>query len=354
MHGVGQVARLEAQAGVLAVDDPTLAAKRSVQIHARVKHDRRGGGVYFHHPSRLRVVDGGRVRARAARAVEQIGQVVAALLTSADCRRFGEVQRRALDRRNLAGWRQVLAQRRVAVGVDPQHVPQHVARACPGQVEVAVVRQAHRRGSVGGGDEVDGQLTAVGERKKGRRPERAGVALIAVRADVSEPHGRTVRRFDRLGRPDDFAKPFGAAVQVVGPVVERELIRFAVELEAALGDPEGHPAGHAAEVGALGLVRLEFIEPQHDVVQTTVAVGHVQLGDRRPVGDQPHHACARAAERVTIDRGAVGRGAEGFFFDADLVHHRPSARRRLTSRGTVPSHPSTPGMYTMANEVWIG
>src|SRR5256886_8874826 len=74
--------------------------------------------------------------------------------------------------------------RRKAVGVDRDDVAEDVARAVARQVEVAVLREVHRRRAVGGGVVVEDQLVRAREGVGHPRSERAGVALFAVRARV--------------------------------------------------------------------------------------------------------------------------------------------------------------------------
>ena len=62
------------------------------------------------------------------------------------------------DRRELAGRNQRVVDRRVAVGVERQHVAEDVARSRARQVEVAVMRQVDRRRLVGRRVVVDDQL----------------------------------------------------------------------------------------------------------------------------------------------------------------------------------------------------
>ena len=75
-------------------------------------------------------------------------------------------------------------------------------------------------------------------------------------------------------------------MQVVRAVVGGELVGAAIEREAALGDAVAHAPDNRAEVGLLGQVAVDAVEPEHDIAQLPVAVGGVELGEDRAVG---HH-----------------------------------------------------------------
>ena len=80
----------------------------------------------------------------------------------------------------LAGRDQRAVDRRVAVRLDHQLVPEHVAAAR--QVEVGVLGQVDRRRLVGGRVIVDDQLVAIGQLVGDPHVEVAGISFFPVGA----------------------------------------------------------------------------------------------------------------------------------------------------------------------------
>ena len=139
----------------------------------------------------------------------------------ADRVRRREVERRAGHRRDLAGRDRGRVDRRVVGGHQLQLVVVGAAGALAGEVEVGVVGQVDDRRRVGRRVVVDPQLVVVGQGVGDLDLERAGVALLAVRAGVAEPQADAVAVGDLARPPRRLVEALLAAVQVVGAVVER-------------------------------------------------------------------------------------------------------------------------------------
>ena len=67
-----------------------------------------------------------------------------------------------------------------------QHIIKNVAAAFAREVEIGVVREAQRRGLVGLGFVADDQFVFLSDRISHRHSHIAGVALIAVRAQINQ------------------------------------------------------------------------------------------------------------------------------------------------------------------------
>src|SRR5215213_5561525 len=270
---------LQSQAVALAVGAAAGPDQGAVEEVARVELDAGLVGEDLQYPPAARVLQPGRQLQPGAAPVEHPVVVVAAadleLLEAvvtdalADPGRTGEVHRRAGHRVDGPGGDQGGVDRGVAAGPQAQLVVVDVARALTGQVPVGVVGQVDDRGGVGG------RLVAHAQ----------GVAVVEGVGD--------------------------------GGVQGARVVLLAVEGEAALVDAVGVAAGDAAEVGVAGVeVALQGGEPEGDVGQPALAVGHAQGLDGPAVGDQLHLHPAGVGEDVAVDDGAVRHGAEPL--DPDL------------------------------------
>ena len=110
------------------------------------------------------------------------------------------------------------------------------AAALAGEVAVRVVGEVDDRGLVGGGLVVDAPVAVPVERVGDLRPQRAGVAHLAVDARVVQVQADVGARGEALDVPHLLVEALGAAVQAVHAVVDGELVRLAVQGELALGD----------------------------------------------------------------------------------------------------------------------
>src|SRR4029450_13325809 len=105
--------------------------------------------------------------------------------------------------------------------------------------------------------------------------ELTRVLLVAVGADKVEPDPDGAPGPDDLGVPHLLVEALEAAMEVVGVVVDVQLVGHAVEGDPAEGDPVGVAAGDAAEVGiARAEVALEVAEAEGDVGLAAMAGGH--------------------------------------------------------------------------------
>ena len=118
---------------------------------------------------------------------------------SPDSGRRSEIHRRSLDRPKFARGDQSLIDRRKTVRVQREFVIQNVAIAFARQIEVTVLAEIDRRSFVGCGFVVNDQLVVVGQCISHSNLQIAGIAIVAVLAEVGESHARLA--FQRLRRP---------------------------------------------------------------------------------------------------------------------------------------------------------
>ncbi len=94
-------------------------------------------------------------------------------------------------------------------------------------------------------------------------------------------------------------------MQGIRRIVDRELIRFSVERELAIGDAIRIAAHGRSEVRLFSDVAIEAIEAEDDIALAAGAVGHPNLGERgAEIGDFGDGAFG-IREREELDRRAV-------------------------------------------------
>jgi len=117
----------------------------------------------------------------------------------------------------------------------------------------------------------------------------SGVALIVGWADRREAKGRgAICASEGLSLPDVAIKAMGAAVQVIGRLVGRELEDLAVERKLCAGDAAGYPTGDGPKVGVRIEVVPERVEPEDDVGEISTVIGDADRSDDRAEGDDIH------------------------------------------------------------------
>src|SRR5690606_33357265 len=114
----------------------------------------------------------------------------------------------------------------------------------------------------------------------------AWIALFAVGADAMEPYADLVLLLDRLGLPNIPIEPSIAAVQVIRPVVGRQLVGAPFEFETAFGDPVRISADGGPEVRMPLEVSFERIEAERHVVDASISIRDVHRDNDRAVVDQ--------------------------------------------------------------------
>ena len=127
----------------------------------------------------------------------------------ADRMRSAEIERSALDAAQLAGRDEAFVDRRELVSVDRHLVAEDIAFTRAREVEIGMVGQVDDRVLVGCGGVVDLELVIVGPGVHHGAGQVAGIAFLAVLAQVRELEAlaRTFLRF-----PYDFVEAAQPAV----------------------------------------------------------------------------------------------------------------------------------------------
>src|SRR5579862_5981336 len=129
----------------------------------------------------------------------------------------------------------------------------HFARS--GKIVIGVAGEIHEGGFVRGGFVVETELVVIGHGVGDAGGEVSGVAFFAVLAEVGEADGGGVFGGGKgLGLPDDLAKTFDSAMNVVRAGVGGELVFHAVEGETGVGDS----ICHAANDGGGGIEAVQI------------------------------------------------------------------------------------------------
>ncbi len=193
-----------------------------------------------------------------------------------------------------------------------------VRRSFARQVPIGMVGDVRDRRPVGRRDIFDAEVVLIIERIDRIDRHRAGIALVAVGADIAQRDRGGRPALDRGHFPQDLVETERTAVQRVRAIVDRRLPRLAVELEAPARQPVGEAADGRSEI--LGLVDIvgEIVIAERDIGLLAVAVGH-------------HHRLQRRAERDDRCRNAVAVGQRHRGHAAPVRH---LAKGRLRCLGT--------------------
>ena len=214
--------RLQAKGSALLVGVSTLPDDGSIEKIAGIELNCRFGRKDFHHSPAVGLAYPGGQRQALVFAVDYKGVIVSTpqlqlLIIVIDARADGrgpsEIQGRALDRAQFSGRNQGRVNRRETVGVDHELVPQNVAAAFAGQVEVAVMGKIEGCGFVGDGMLVQNELILIGQGVSDLDLEVAGIAFFAIRAGASQRHTGCLRVLERFRLPHYLVEPDSPTVQ---------------------------------------------------------------------------------------------------------------------------------------------
>ncbi len=213
--------------------------------------------------------------------------------------RLAEVERRTLDRHNLARRNHQRIDWRYVRGVDAQLVVENRAVALAVQIKKRVVREVHDRRCVGRGGVCYDKFVV--------RRERVFHLYFAIAGEAVLPVGQcrvedNLALADRLDLPHYAVDAERAAVQRLTVVVLRQRVLLAVERKAtaryAIGAwPYGSPQKPLARVVC---VATDAVVADFNVGIVAVAVGYPQRHDARAVVGYLHHHIA-PAQRVQPD-----------------------------------------------------
>ena len=164
-----------------------------------------------------------------------------------------------------------------------------------------MVGEVHHRGGIGlrRKDELEGIVLSPAV--VGHRLEVAGIAFLPIGREVQELYGVSLY----AAFPNLVLEALGAAVKVVGAVVDGQGVLHTVQGELALGNAVGIAAGNLAGAGAVGKIGQGIVVSQHHVFQLSVLVRNHDGDDGGAHGAKLH-----------IGTGTVLEGIEDDFFSA--------------------------------------
>ena len=197
------------------------------------------------------------------------------------------------------------------------------------EVEIAVVGEVHRRGTVGCASVINPQLISVRKSHYHSYGQVAGITFLTVWTGVSEFYSSFLAG-QNLRCPQDFVETSNSAVEMVRAVVDGQLVFFPVELEPAFGGAVGHTPNSASQIAGIpGEVLLQVIKPKHDITEFPPAIRHLQFGDNRAVvGDLGDEALS-VGQREQVN-ALTGRSMTEKLFNYAGIHVQ-SSNRRLVS-----------------------
>ena len=166
-------------------------------------------------------------------------------------RSLSEIQGRALHAANFSRGDEVGIHRSEIAGMNGDLVPENIAFALTGKVEVGMIGQIDDRGLIRSGGIINLQFVLAGYGVNHLGGEIAGITLFAVGAEVSQ-FKRITGNF--LGCLQSFVKSRSAAMKTVVAVVAWQGVINAVQAEPAVRDAVGEAADNGAEVRLIGFI----------------------------------------------------------------------------------------------------
>ena len=229
----------------------------------------------------------------------------------ADGFRLDEVHRSAGDIRRLAQRDLGRIRGEILGGVQLQFVVQDGAGGLAVQVEIDVVRQVHDRGGVRFRRQNELELVVLAPLVVRDGFQVAGESGFAILGEIHEFDGVA---FD-AAIPDLVREAVRAAVEVVGAVVDWEMVLHAVQRELAVRDAVRKAAGHLAAARSVADVVQRIRVAQHDVAEFAVLVRDDDRDDRRADVGQLYVCAGGVLEGIAEDFLSVRGGRPQFFGD---------------------------------------
>ena len=163
-------------------------------------------------------------------------------------------------------------------------------------------------GLVGGCVVLNFEGIVVGEGVGHVCSERAGVAFVAVGADVREMN--TLRRLGGFDVPNHFVKTLQPTVEVVGAVVGGKGVGVCVEFKLPIANAVAVSTYNSTKISRGIFISLERVIAQHNVGDLPVAVWNSDCGNNGTVVDDLHLTPVGIGEGVLGDFLAVLGGSK--------------------------------------------
>ena len=251
----------------------------------------------------------------------------AAVINITDClpNRGGttEVKRSSRDREDLTRWQEFVVDRRVEVGVDLQLLVQYVPRRGAREIPIAVVHHVDDGGAISGGGHRDVE-TALADGQLHLRDQCAGETLVTVGEFQTEAH-RILLGVDDC--PDITVEADRASVKVIEPLINRELMRRALELKATSANAIAESSARRTKVGGARFVRRNIRVTEHDVGDHTISIRHPHL--QQPGAKVEHDRSCGTGRQLNALNGTAVRGdaivvdGDGHEASLDMKESRP-------------------------------
>lgn len=138
-----------------------------------------------------------------------------------------------------------------------------------------------------------------------------------------------------------------SSVQMVSPIVLRQMKFTAFDFQKPVRNPPRHPPGDRAEEGLVPFFPiLQPVEAQQHIHRYPLPIGHPKLAERRAVFQNLASHAAAVSQSPRPDLPAIGQGSGHVMFDDGLVHarfeKRDSSRRAIQSQISARSATGTP------------
>src|SRR5256714_1922620 len=186
-----------------------------------------------------------RVRGRAATiqhpvvivavAVTNLG-VLSLIYSLTDCVWCPEIERRALDGRDLTRRNECRVDWRGRISIDGEHMSKNIARRVAGEIPVRLLRQIDWRRLVGCRSVINDQSIIRRQCLGGGCVQRPRITFLAVWTCVVERDALSPLILKRPRVPHDLVEAAQSTVQTVRTIVDCECIRHAVEREVSARD----------------------------------------------------------------------------------------------------------------------
>jgi len=276
---VGIMLALDCDSVVVVIDAALLALGAAVEPVAGVHlHAGLGGGDGERAAAACCLEDGGGLKLAGSVTVYEPAGVVALaipqggkIFTDVAPKAFGiyKVHRRTCHRLGLTQRDEGLVCGKIFGGVELQGVTEH--RALAVKVEICVIGEVDDGGGVCARGEREGKHVVLAPLIVGNYGETAGIAHLSVCGNILELHCSALL----AGLPYAVGKTVGPAVQMIGAIIDRKTVDFAVHFQVAFCDTVGKTAGAFAEARTVVDIAFCLAVTQDNVSKDAVSVGYI-------------------------------------------------------------------------------
>ena len=209
-------------------------------------------------------------------------------------------------------------------------------RSLAGKVPVAVVGEVNDRRPVCRCLVVDHQRVRIVEAVGRIDGERAGIAFVAIAADIAQGDTRRCSLTGSDDLPNNLVEALGPAMERIGAVVHRHRIGLALQREPAARDAVGETSDGGAEILRLVEVLTDIGIAEQHVSHAPGTIRHHQRLQAGAIADHPRRHTVRVGQHHRWYRRAVGHRAERLALGGGGVRARQAQH---SHRGRHDHHP---------------